>query len=328
MQPQPIRETFWDIEAASEHLSTFWDVQLLQKSPGVLRLDFGAVSIGRCLIYECSTNVDLVAAGVRAEQFVTISPITSDCVASRFRGKEIKPGQLLLMEPRGEVMQQLASGHRQVAVSIPVDLFRRVAAAEFIPEDRLDSFITWRTLILSERKLHLLHDMISGILGGNFPGSERPDADLLLTESISELLFDDETRDGKLLSRRNRRRITWEAVDLIRSRFHRPPTILELCEITGTSRRTLFYAFDDLLGLSPRAYINKVRLDAARRMIIRNRDKRCIQRIARELGFMHEGQFSIDYSSAFGETPSQTRRRFIRLRDRATEDRGTGVLGL
>lgn len=313
MRPQLIRETFWDVEIASQRLSTFWDVQLLQTTPGALRLDFGVVAVGRCAVYECSTNVALVAAGARTEQFVTISPITSDCAASRFRGKEIKPEQLLLMEPRGEVMQQLASGHRQVAVSIPVDLFRRVAVAEFIPEDRLDALITWRTLILSDKKLHVLHHMISCILDGNYPGLERPDADVLLTESILELLFDDETRDGKILPHRNRRRITWEAIDLIQSRFHHPPSILELCEITGTSRRTLFYAFDDLLGLSPRAYINKVRLDAARRMIIKNRDKRCIQRIARELGFMHEGQFSIDYSSAFGETPSQTRQRFSRL---------------
>lgn len=46
------------------------------------------------------------------------------------------------MDPRGEVLQQLAAGHRQVAISMPVDLFRRVAAAEFISEDRLDAFTT------------------------------------------------------------------------------------------------------------------------------------------------------------------------------------------
>lgn len=318
MQPQHIRQTFWDIEAASERLSTFWDVELVQTSPGALRLDFGLAALGSCAVYECSTNVDLVAVGSRSEKLVTISPITSDCAGSRFRGKEINPGQLLLMEPRGDVFQQLASGHRQVAVSIPVELFRRVAAAEFIPTDRLDAFIAWRTLILNGRKLHLLRRRISRILRRDFRGLGHPDADVLLTESVLEFLFDGETRDAKIISHQNRRRIVGEALDVIHARVHRPPSILELCERTGASRRGLFYAFDDLLGISPNAYIKKVRVGEARRMIIKNRDQRCIQRVARELGFVHEGQFSIDYSSAFGETPSQTRQRFIRLCDRVT----------
>jgi len=320
MQRQAIQETYWDIEAASERLSAFWNVELVQTAPGALRLDFGLATVGRCSVYECSTNVELVATGARADKFVTISPITRECAASRFRGTEIKPGQILFMEPRGEVLQQLASGHRQVAISIPVDLFRRVAAAEFIAEDRLDAFITWRSLILSEKKLDLLHHMISSILRGTFPELERPDADILLTQSIVELIFDEDTRDGNLLSHQNRLRVAWEALDLIHSRFPRSPSITELCEITRVSRRTLFYAFDDLLGLSPRAYINKLRFDAARRLIVQRLDQRCIQRVARELGFIHEGQFSIDYSSAFGESPTQTRQRFMGLREHSWGD--------
>lgn len=311
------QQTFADIEAASARLSAIWDVRLLQTAPGALRLDFGVITIGRCAIYECSTNLDLLAVGARTAKFVTISPITRSCAASRFRGREIKPGQILLMEPQGDVLQRLASGHRQVAVAIPVDLFRRVAAAEFMPQDRVDDFITWRTLILSDQNLRRLHRRISSILRRNSPAHEAPGDDVLLTESILELLADDATRAGQSVSSPSRHRIVWESLDLIHSRFHRPPSILELCEVTGTSRRTLFYAFNDLLGISPHAYTKKVRIDAARRMIIKNRDQRCIQRIARDLGFIHEGQFSLDYAAALGETPSQTRQRFLRLLDRA-----------
>jgi len=322
MQRRVIQETYWDIEAASERLSAFWDVELVQTAPGALRLDFGLAIVGSCSVYECSTNVELVATGARADKVVTISPITSECAASRFRGTEIKPGQLLFMDPRGEVLQQLAAGHRQVAISIPVDLFRRVAAAELISEDRLDKFITWRTLILSENKLHQLHHMISRILRGNFYGLEQPDADVLLTQRIVELIFSNDTREAKILSHQNRQRIVWDAIDLIYSRFPRTPSIKEICEITGVSRRTLFYAFDDLLGISPRAYINKVRFGAARRLIVQRLDQRCIQQVARELGFIHEGQFSIDYSSAFGESPSQTRQRFLGLHQGVPEVAG------
>lgn len=320
MKHQQNLQRFLDIEAASERLSAFWEVELVQSAAGPLRLDFCLTSLGSCAVYDCRTNVELVASGTRSDQFVTISPITGECAASRFRGKEIKPDQLLLLEPRGEVYQQLASGHRQVAVSIPVHFFRRVASAEFIPEDRLDDFLAWRNLVPNESKLKRLRRTISRILRGELARLERSDAEVLLAESILEVVFDGETKDGKTSSHQKRRRIVWEALDLIHAQPYHPPSILELCETTGASRRTLFYAFGDLLGLSPHAYIKKFRLGAAQRIIIKHRDQRCIQRVARELGFAHEGQFSIDYSSAFGETPTQTRHRFLSLHDSFPRD--------
>jgi len=304
---------FWDIEAASERLSAIWDVQLVQSGAGPLRLDFCQTSLGGCAVFECRTNVELVASGARSEHYVTISPITSNSAASRYRGKQLKPDQLLFLEPRGEVFQQFAAGHRQVAVSIPVALFRRVAAAEFLPEDRVEDFLAWRNLVPNYKKLKRLRRTFGGILRGQIPPLVRSNADVSLTEIVLCVLFDNETLDGKVASHQARRRIVWEALDLIHAFPQDSPSILELCEATGASRRTLFYAFDELLGLSPNAYIKKFRLGEARQAIIQNRQQRCIQRVARNLGFAHEGQFSIDYSSAFGETPTQTRKRFLSL---------------
>jgi AraC family ethanolamine operon transcriptional activator len=313
------RETFWNIDSVSERLSAFWNVELVQSRAGALCLDFCHVSIGNCVVYECRTNVELVASGARSDQFVTISLITSDCAASRYRGQELKAGQLLLMEPRGEVFQQISAGHRQVAVSIPVHLFRKVAAAEFIAAERVDDFLAWRVMVPNARRYKRLQRHLSGILRGNGPPPERPDADVYLTEIVLGILFDEETRQTPVGLRQNQRRIVWESLDLIHAHPHRVPSILELCTTVGVSRRALFYAFAELLGLSPSAYIKKFRLSEARRLIINNRQERCIQRVARGLGFVHEGQFSIDYSSAFGESPSQTRQRFLGLHQDAPE---------
>jgi len=316
------RQTFWNIDSVSECLSAFWKVELVQSRPGALSLDFCHASVGECVVYECRTNVELVASGARSEHYVTISPITGHCAASRYRGQEIKPGQLLLMEPRGEVFQQLAAGHRQLAVSIPIHLFRKVAAAEFIPAERVDAFLAWRNMFPNHRKYQRLCSYLSGLLSGKGPLPERPDADVYLTETILDVLFDDETQETHVATHQNHRRIVWESLDLIHAHPHRAPSILELCGTVGVSRRALFYAFGELLGLSPKVYIKKFRLGEARRVIINNRKERCIQRVARELGFIHEGQFSIDYSSAFGESPSQTRQRFLGLHQGVPEVAG------
>lgn len=312
MKQEPTRQTFWDIEAASERLSAIWDVEFVQSDAGTLRLDFCHAAFGSCSVYECRTNVELAASGARSEQYVTISPITGECVASRYRGKELQVDQLLLMEPRGEVFQQIAAGHRQMAVSIPVGLFRRVAAAEFIAEDLVDDFLVWRNLNPNNDKLKRLQHMLSRILRGAWHPPERAGVDVWLAESMLNVLFDDQTQDATMAARPARRRIVRQALELIHASPDQPPSILKICEATEASRRTLFYAFGELLGLSPNAYIKKFRLGEARRIIIKNREQRCIQRVARKLGFVHEGQFSIDYSSAFGETPTQTRQRFLK----------------
>jgi AraC family transcriptional regulator, ethanolamine operon transcriptional activator len=306
-----INRTFQDIEAASQQLSAFWDVELLQANQGTFRLDLSLAFLGQCTVYDVRTEVGLVAGGQRSDQFVTISPITTDCSSSRFRGREIMPDQLLIMEPRGDVFQQIASGHRQAAVSIPVNLFRRVAMAEFGAGDRVNDLIAWQTYVPDRRKFSRFCRTISAILRSDTASLAGADADVWLTEHVMGLLVDSERCHCDLPSAWRRRQIVRRALDVIHVRLSQPPTILELCEATGASRRTLFYAFNDLLDLSPRAYTKRVRLQAARRMIIDNRDQRCVQRVARKLGFAHEGQFSIDYASAFGESPSKTRQQLI-----------------
>jgi len=173
MRREQVRQTWWDIQAAAERLAVIWDVELVQSSAGLLRLDFCHVSLGGCAVYECRTNVELVASGARSDHYVTISPISSDCAGSRFRGKEIEPKHLLLMDPGGEVFQQFAAEHRQLAVSIPAHLFRRVAAAEFIPEDRVDDFIAWQSLVPNGDKLKPLRRTLAGILRGELRPPRR-----------------------------------------------------------------------------------------------------------------------------------------------------------
>jgi AraC family ethanolamine operon transcriptional activator len=94
---------------------------------------------------------------------------------------------------------------------------------------------------------------------------------------------------------------------LIRSRLDDPPSVTELCEASHASRRLLFYAFKELLGRSPYAHAKVLRLHAARRHILARKNERCVQQIGFDLGFLHSGQFAIDYARLFGESPSKTR---------------------
>lgn len=89
----------------------------------------------------------------------------------------------------------------------------------------------------------------------------------------------------------------------------RPVTVLDLCERTFTSRRTLQYCFTQVVGMSPAAYLKVVRLNGLQRELARSRGLQTIGDMAARWGFWHLSQLSVDYRRQFGELPSETVKR-------------------
>ena len=87
-------------------------------------------------------------------------------------------------------------------------------------------------------------------------------------------------------------------------------TVTDLCRIAAVSERTLQYAFKDATGLTPLAYLTRVRLHRVRQALMAaNRGSTTVSAEAVKWGFWHFSRFSRTYKVCFGETPSQTLRR-------------------
>lgn len=84
------------------------------------------------------------------------------------------------------------------------------------------------------------------------------------------------------------------------------PTVTQLCQHMGVSRRTLQNAFLRVLDMSPLAYVKAVRLKQARQAL---KHARSVTEAATACGFWHFGHFAHDYQSLFGERPSDTLKR-------------------
>jgi len=96
------------------------------------------------------------------------------------------------------------------------------------------------------------------------------------------------------------------ALDFIDAFADESPSIQEICRLTGVSWRTLDYAFRDHLGMSPKQYLQAVRLQGARITLQRSGPDVRIADVANKWGFWHLGQFAADYRRQFGELPSET----------------------
>jgi AraC-like DNA-binding protein len=100
------------------------------------------------------------------------------------------------------------------------------------------------------------------------------------------------------------------AEDHALSRFGDPVQITDLCRAADVSERALQYAFKEVMGLSPRDYLVRLRLHRVRRALLAASQRTSTVSVeALKWGFWHFGEFSRAYKDCFGELPSQTLRR-------------------
>jgi AraC family ethanolamine operon transcriptional activator len=127
-----------------------------------------------------------------------------------------------------------------------------------------------------------------------------------LVETLSACRGDNDGRPGLC----SRSRAFCIALDYIEGHASKPPSIEEICRASGVSWRTLDYAFRERFDLTPKQYLQAIRLQRVRRDFLRKYPHSSISDIAATWGFWHMGQFAADYRRQFGELPSETVRGF------------------
>ena len=86
--------------------------------------------------------------------------------------------------------------------------------------------------------------------------------------------------------------------------------LTDLCQAAGVSERSLEYAFKQVMGMTPTAYLARVRLHRVRKALqAATRASTTVSAEALNQGFWHLGEFSRAYRRCFGELPSVTLRR-------------------
>lgn len=101
-------------------------------------------------------------------------------------------------------------------------------------------------------------------------------------------------------------KIIAETQEMVREQTETPLSVTDLCLHFGVSRRMLQNCFQNMLAISPAAYLRAERLNAVRRML---KETDSVTEAAANWGFWHFGHFSQEYKKLFGELPSATLKR-------------------
>ena len=130
----------------------------------------------------------------------------------------------------------------------------------------------------------------------------------MLMEAISSADHHPLTRTDK--TRQDYSHVVRLAEDYVLTQTDDPLHVTDLCRAVAVSERKLQYAFEEVMGMSPVAYLKRLRLHRVRQALrVATHGTTTVSVEALEWGFWHFGDFSHSYKTCFGELPSDTLRR-------------------
>ena len=247
--------------------------------------------------------------------YVTFGPRANGTV----NGLPVRPGLMLAAAPETEAGFVVAAGWESITFLVPPEDVRAHLRArgrehEFhVPHgietlqadpDGVRKLFAWgkRLTTTAARQPFIFNER----------KNERDAARVELLETLLPVLGVAEQLEptGRDRTRQARSNIVTIAEGHALSRAGEHLSVTDLCRAAGVSERTLEYAFRDVMGLTPMAYLIRLRLHRVRqRLLAGTHGSTTVSAEALNWGFWHLGEFSRAYKDCFGELPSETLRR-------------------
>jgi AraC-like DNA-binding protein len=234
-------------------------------------------------------------------------------------GLPIRPGLMLSVAAETEVVFVAEAGYQSIAILLPPQDMREHLAARQ-RDDKVEFPHGVEPLQVDPERVRALFDWGKRLVDfaarqpATFDEGKRERAaahvellEVLLTAlggaEVLESTRDDRTRQAHGL-------VVKKAEDYVLARAGEHVSVSDLCRVTAVSERALQNAFKEVMGLTPLAYLTRVRLHRVREALLEGTQGTTTVSVeALKWGFWHFGEFSRAYKDCFGELPSDTLRR-------------------
>jgi len=300
------RRRFRDFEQLAE-AARDWDLKLQQIGTGSFwgRLDqvvtkqvrLGRARFGQRLIQEGGSPAGMVTFCIPVE----------GSEAFDWRNRWVTPDMVGVFPPDGEFRSVSGPGFDVYPLSVQCDHLVKVAADVGLPA--VPVLIGERGILSpASGALGALRDHLARLLR-LVPRPDDMGGRSIVERETTELLLA-AIADSKMSKRpraRLRDRALRQAELVIEAAGRHPIQVSDVCRASGSSWRTLNYAFREKYGTTVEWYMKARRLNGLRRDLQQpDPTTTTISEVAAGWGFWHMGMLAADYRRLFGELPSET----------------------
>ena len=252
--------------------------------------------------------------------YVTFGPRARGTV----NGVSVRPGMLLAAAPESEARFVVEPGWESITFLLPLDEIGRQRTArqrtarqwagEWRPPKGVETLQASEALVcgLFDWGKRLVETALERPDLFNERETERVAAQVELIDALLATLrqASDLVPSHGDRTRRSRGQIVRRAEEYALARTGANLCVSDLCRVAAVSERTLDYAFKEVLGLTPVAYLTRLRLHRVRKALLAGtQESTTVSAQALAWGFWHFGEFARAYRECFGELPSETLRR-------------------
>jgi AraC family transcriptional regulator, ethanolamine operon transcriptional activator len=240
-------------------------------------------------------------------------------------GLPITPDLMLAAESETEVGFVAEAGYESVAILVPPDDLRsHLAVRQRVHDFRMPQGVEVLQVnaLMARRLFRLGKRLVETAARRPALFNERKDqrsaAQVELLEALLAALGTardiEPSRDDE--SRQAQSHIVRIAEDYALAHSGEYLYVTDLCRTAAVSERALEYAFKRVMGMTPVAYLTRLRLHRVRKALLTaQRGSTTVSTEALKWGFWHFGEFTRAYKACFSERPSDT------LRQRSSHSR-------
>lgn len=263
-------------------------------------------------------GVEINYLNVKQRNFMSlITPIQS-LIGVVIDGKSFKLPTLntIMLSAQNQLTLNWGPSTQELAVQVPYDILYTLAN-ELYQDRPLTAAEFNQCILLNGYRLACFHTLLSQALFVKNRSFTQPFQDAWIQQTersfallTLEMLLSPTPSLENDHYKKSKRKPTLKVLERLEAYMHAqleaPLTINDLVTAASCSRSQLFNLCQQQLGLSPMAWLRKMRLESARDSLISN-PALSITEVAYRFGFGHTGRFAKYYQCQFGELPHQTR---------------------
>jgi len=311
----PRRADYDDVDAVRA-LAARQDVRFEQFGRGRMRSSYALLTTGTMHLSGSVHTVGAIARGSVGQGLCMVG-VPGDDGPERSTGGQVAEGDCVVVRSGQEYAASSRKGFRTLTIVLSQSRLEKAFEETWGVQFRMLA-PEYRLAFADPEVQRRLHDDLRELLSparaetGSARLRRRTDAE---TEGA---IIDALVRAARPPTARrrdpSRRHFARRAAEMIREGLQDDLSISHCAPQLGTTLRTLELGFQDLYGMSLRAYRHALRLNAARHDLLKPDGEDSVGTVAVRWGLLHLGRFSTEYRRMFGESPGETRQAARRRR--------------